>query len=394
MQDPPSALQLGLAGGCAILVGIGLARFAYTPLIPALIQAHWFSPSSAAYLGAANLLGYLFGAVAAHRIAQHWGPRRVLGWSLLLTVISLLACARPWGFAWYAFWRGLAGITGALLMVLAPPAALSRVPARDRPRSAAVIFTGVGLGIILAGTLVPWLAALSLTLTWLALGLLAGVLALVSWPVWRALPDQAAGHSASSAAPIPALAFGLVLTAYALDAVGFVPHTLFWVDYIARELGRGLRSGGHFWMLFGVGAVTGPMVAGILAGRVGFHRGLTLELTLKAAGVALPLLSSSTPVLAVSSLLVGMLVPGVVTMASGRVAELVPLARQQQAWGWMTTAFAMAQAAAGYSMSWAYDQIGSYRPLFAVAAVALAAAVACAVLGRRHAPTTLRPLRN
>ena len=44
------------------LVGIGLARFAYTPLIPALISAGWFSPSQAAYLGAANFAGYLAGA--------------------------------------------------------------------------------------------------------------------------------------------------------------------------------------------------------------------------------------------------------------------------------------------------------------------------------------------
>src|SRR5215207_7251621 len=40
---------------CAILVGIGLARFAYTPLIPALVEAGWFTPAQAAYLGAANL---------------------------------------------------------------------------------------------------------------------------------------------------------------------------------------------------------------------------------------------------------------------------------------------------------------------------------------------------
>jgi hypothetical protein len=49
---------------CAILVGIGLARFAYTPLIPALVEAGWFTPAEAAYLGAANLAGYLAGALA------------------------------------------------------------------------------------------------------------------------------------------------------------------------------------------------------------------------------------------------------------------------------------------------------------------------------------------
>lgn len=392
MDNSPSPLALGLAGGCAILIGIGLARFAYTPLIPALIQAHWFSPGSAAYLGAANLLGYLIGAVGAHRASQRWGTRRLLGLSLLLTVVSLVACARPWGFAWYAFWRGLSGITGALLMVLAAPSALARVPARERPRSAALIFTGIGLGIMLSGTLVPWLAARSVTLAWLALGLLAALLAIASWPVWQALPDHDTGIYPTGEAALPGMAVGLVLVAYALDAVGFVPHTIFWVDYIARELGYGLISGGHFWLLFGIGAAAGPLLAGLVAARIGFYRGLALTLALEAGGVALPLISGSTPMLALSSLLVGALVPGLVTMASGRVIELVPPSRQQQVWGWMTTAFAVAQAATGYGMSWAYDRIGSYRPLFAVAATALAVAAVCAALGRSATPRGIQAI--
>ncbi len=48
-----------LSAFCASLIGIGLARFAYSPLLPALIGAHWFEPATAAYLGAANLAGYL-----------------------------------------------------------------------------------------------------------------------------------------------------------------------------------------------------------------------------------------------------------------------------------------------------------------------------------------------
>ena len=56
------------AGLCASLVGLGLARFAYTPLIPALIAANWFSPADAVYLGAANLAGYLAGALVAREL--------------------------------------------------------------------------------------------------------------------------------------------------------------------------------------------------------------------------------------------------------------------------------------------------------------------------------------
>lgn len=59
-----------LAGFCASLVGIGLARFAYTPLLPAIVDAHWFTAASAAYLGAANLAGYLAGALMARSAAR------------------------------------------------------------------------------------------------------------------------------------------------------------------------------------------------------------------------------------------------------------------------------------------------------------------------------------
>ena len=70
------ALFATLAGLCGSFVAIGLARFAYTPLIPALIQAHWFTSSQAVTLGAANFAGYLLGAglmIAGGCIAWLWG---------------------------------------------------------------------------------------------------------------------------------------------------------------------------------------------------------------------------------------------------------------------------------------------------------------------------------
>lgn len=55
------------AGLCASMIGIGIARFAYTPLIPPLIEAGWFPAESVVYLGAANLAGYLAGALVARQ---------------------------------------------------------------------------------------------------------------------------------------------------------------------------------------------------------------------------------------------------------------------------------------------------------------------------------------
>jgi len=61
----PRPWHRAAAGLSALLLGIGFSRFGFAPLIPALIQAHWFGAADAAYLGAANLMGYLIGAAAA-----------------------------------------------------------------------------------------------------------------------------------------------------------------------------------------------------------------------------------------------------------------------------------------------------------------------------------------
>ncbi len=61
-----------LAGLSGSLVGIGFSRFAYAPLLPAIIAAGWFDAADAAYLGAANLAGYLAGALLAARLARRF----------------------------------------------------------------------------------------------------------------------------------------------------------------------------------------------------------------------------------------------------------------------------------------------------------------------------------
>eukprot|EP01035_Chromulina_nebulosa_P012631 gene12631-16835_t len=61
----PDMWRLALPGFCASFVSIGLARFAYTPLLPAIIANHWFNADAAVYLAAANLAGYLIGVIGA-----------------------------------------------------------------------------------------------------------------------------------------------------------------------------------------------------------------------------------------------------------------------------------------------------------------------------------------
>jgi MFS family permease len=155
-QGGPAWLA-AMAGLCASLVGLGLARFAYTPLIPALIADKWFSPTDAVSLGAANLAGYLAGALAARELGARAGAVRTLRGMMILATLCCFACSAPVSLAWFFAWRFLAGLTGGVIMVLAASTILPHTAPSQRGVVGGVIFAGVGLGVAVSGTLVPLL---------------------------------------------------------------------------------------------------------------------------------------------------------------------------------------------------------------------------------------------
>lgn len=381
----PNVWRDALAGLCALLVGIGFARFGYTPLIPVLVERDWLSAADAAYLGATNLAGYVGGSLLGASLARLIPVVSLTRLAMVLTGLSLLACALPWGFAWFVPWRFLAGFTGGVLMVAAVPLMLARAPASHRGRSNGIVFTGVGIGVIAAGTLVPAFAAYGPVPVWLGMGLLTLVLSALTWRQWAIEPAQAPAMPAASGRSFT-LPVALLLAAYTLDSAGFVPHTVFWADYIARGLGRGVATGGLFWVFFGIGALCGPLLAGFAAERFGFYRSIVGVLAAKAGAVAIPLVSTHPVALGISAIAVGAMTPGISALASGRVAELVGFAAHRQVWGWLTGGFALASASVGYAFSYLFDHTGSYTLLFALGAGGLLTAMLLAAAARQRSP--------
>lgn len=368
-----STWRATLSGLCASLVGIGLARFAYTPLLPAIIRAGWFGAASAAYLGAANLAGYLAGALLAGPAAARVPARMLVRGAMLSASVSFFACAWPAGFAWFFAWRFASGICGGAAMVLVAPTILPHVAPSRRGLVSGAIFMGVGFGIAASGTLVPLLLREGLQQAWLGLGVAALALAAVGWNGW---PAQ--GHAPPKAypklAPNEARPLRALYAVYGLNAFGLVPHMVFLVDFVARGLGQGLDAGAGYWVLFGLGAAVGPLATGHVADRIGFRSTLRLVLLLEAVAVALPGLSHGPAGLIVSSLVVGAFTPGVVPLALGRTHEVLRHhpAAQKSAWSAATTSFAVMQAAGAYGLSFLFVRTGGdYRLLFGLGASAL-----------------------
>jgi len=376
----PSWWSLAWPGICATITGVGFARFSYTAIIPFLVGTGEVTAPEADYLGAANLAGYFVGALAAHRLALRAGNTLGIRGSFALTIAGLAFSAFPGGFWWLLPWRSLVGVTGGVLMVLAPSFLLIQVPQAVRGRAGGVIYAGVGLGAGLGSLIVAPLATHTPVLAWLGLTVGAALAAVISWPRW-------AGGFAPTRASVPrhtstplTLPILLGCLAFAADGAGFIPHSVFWVDFVARELGLGTSLASLTWLLFGLGAVFGPSLAGALGDRIGLSRAYVVVFVIKAIAVALPWQISAVPLLALSALIVGALTPAIPAVFSARLTELVPAHDQSRVWGWATLSFALAQAGGGYGLSFAYEQIGLYRPLYLVGALIEATGAVCSVL--------------
>lgn len=374
-----SVWRLAGAGLAGTLLGVGLGRFAYTPLLPALIGEGWVDAAGGALLGAANLTGYLLGAVVAARAGRLLGPVPVLRSAMLLVALSLLACAWNGGLFWLGAWRFLAGVAGALLIILAAPTLMAHVPAQKKPLVAGIVFSGIGAGVMVSGTVLPWLAGVGAAVAWAGIGLLSLLLTGLAWAQWPPVgPSVPASPPAGLNRSLPLWLFTL---AYATDGAGFLAHTLFLSDFVARGLGQGLAMGGAYWFIFGLGALLGPVLVAWLARAIGFAPALALGLGVKALAVALPLLSTAPLLLGLSAVIVGLLTPGNVALASGVAGQLAGAAGHAEAWGRMTVLYALFQAGGGYALTALFTHMGSHFPLFAACAAILALGAVAALAG-------------
>jgi MFS family permease len=173
-------------------VGLGLGRFAYALLLPAMRADLGWSYAVAGAMNTANAAGYLVGALAAAPIAARVGDKRGFLAGVLLTALSLLATGLATDIAALALLRVVAGAAGALSLVTGGALAASAVNGggRGRPTLAlGVYFGGAGFGMVVSAFAVPALvAAVGWRSGWFALGALGLLGAAAALPALARAP--------------------------------------------------------------------------------------------------------------------------------------------------------------------------------------------------------------
>lgn len=365
---PPSRRFLAgpiLAGLCATLLGVGLQRFAYSPLLPVMVTHHWLTPGAGGALGGVNFAGYLLGALGAGWTARLLGVRRALRGAMWVASACFLLCAYNGGLAWLMVWRTLAGIAGGTLMVVVGPAVHASVAPSEQHRAGGVMFAGVGSGIAIGAAIVPLLLPWGVSATWVALAATGAALSLVSW---RHVPDAEAPPD-PGLPRLPRAAWQLIL-AYSASAVAITPHMLFWPDFVARGLGWGVRAGAWAWLGFGLAAIAGPGLFSALAVRFGTARAFRAGLAAQGLAALLAVAWPSLPGVVLSTVLAGSGAVGTTTLVIPAARDLVGMRAAAAIWRLGTATWGLALTTTGFLLSAILAATGLHWPLYALGAVA------------------------
>ena len=326
----------------ALAVAMGIGRFAFTPILPLMIQEGTVHLAQTAWLSSSNYIGYLVGALSLLKSKRH--PLFVM---LGLTLVALTTwLASLSSFGWLLVLRFLAGVASAWVLVSISAFAINWLKSRQ-VASSGLIYTGVGIGITLTGLICSYFIFQSATATiaaqsslsplssrlWQYLGVIALLATLLVTFLLAKINSQFASIAAAKAHPskasptdpttsiIPAkLKLANVLTAYGLFGFGYILPATF-LPQIAKQWLSG-QSYLLIWPFFGLAAALSVVLSQGLQRRynnvslLGVWR---VSQIIMAIGTLLPALWQSLAGLMLSALMVGGTFM-VVTMAGLQVA--------------------------------------------------------------------------
>lgn len=366
-----TALLVSVAASLMLAVAMGIGRFAFTPLLPMMQKDQGLSLVLGGWLATSNYLGYFLGAYTAAWLRA--APGKIISLSLLATALLTAGMAFTDLPVFWILLRGLAGVASAWVLVFTSAWALQHLAAAEAPGLRGLLFSGVGFGIMLAGSLcmlfLSW--GWSAERSWFALGVTALLLSLLALPVLGAGGSSEAtvtGRARISADPRQVLGTAL---AYGVFGFGYIIPATF-LPAMAKQRLPDSALFGWAWPVFGFAALVSTLLAARLMLRYSNRRVWGVSHVVMGVGVILPVVLQGLVGILLSALCVG---GTFMVITSAGIQEARRLAPQDPSrlMARFTAAFAIGQILGPLCVSLLPKGSGSLTTLLIAAAALLLA---------------------
>ena len=388
----------GLHYGWVILVlatlvafgALGLARFGYSIVLPAMQVDLGMDNTQAGVLAAIHVVGYLIASLLGGVLASRFGPRRVIALGLGLAGFSMILTGLADGTTAVGFWRGLAGVGSGMANIPVYGVVSAWFSARRRGLATGIAVSGSSIALIALGPLVPYLlddfGRTGWRICWYLFGCftlalaVAGAFLLRNSPADKGLKPIAAENNETAVEEYTnkdldwsqvyrsttAWHLGVVYIAFGFS---YIIYVTFFFKMLVAEGGYTTIGAGRLFMLMGWCSLLCGLIWGGLSDVVGRRYALLSVYLVQAAAYALVSLWPSNAVFIVSSVMFGITawsIPGIMAAACG---DLFGYRLAPAALGFITVFFGVGQAISPGIAGAMADAAGSFSSAFLLAAI-------------------------
>ena len=332
------------AGILSLILMLGIARFAYTPLLPLMQQQAGLGIAEGGWLAAINYMGYLSGAIIASRINDLILKDHLYRLGLIVAVVTTIGMGLTENLWLWASLRFFAGLSSAAGLLLGSGLILHWLIRNDHRSELGIHFGGVGLGIACCSLIV---ALMTDYLDWRQQWFLLTALGIaILFPAWRWLPrpdisNVTHGGQPMTDRPPSRLFLRLFMAAYFCAGVGYVINATFIVA-IVNQL-PGLAGKGYWtFLVLGLAAAPACIVWDFIARRVGDFNALLAAFLLQIVSIILPIIEANLFFAMAGAVLFGGTFIGIVSLVLTIAGRYYPT-RPAKMMGKMTISYGVAQ---------------------------------------------------
>ncbi|MFT3801578.1 MAG: YbfB/YjiJ family MFS transporter [Burkholderiaceae bacterium] len=379
---------LGLSVGAAL--ALGLSRFAYALLLPAMRADLGWTYAEAGSLNTANGAGYILGALVAAWTARRWGAARAFLASFAVSAGVLLLMAVTARLSVLFALRTIGGASTAITFILGAGLAAAICPAQDPRRRGTLVglyVAGVSLGLLAAGVTIPLMLQDDAQL-WPRGWLMLGLLGIAGWPAARWAARRVREPTSGNRVMLDHAAWRQLaptFAGYGLFGAGYIGYMTFIIALLQTQGGSSAQTIG-FWLVLGSVSAVSTFLWGRVLGGYRDGRGAALVFAVSMLGTLPVQLSSGPAAMFASAVLFGG------SFLAGPAAATIIAQRQLPAASWtaaislLTVSFALGQTVSPLIAGAISDATGSLAAGFWVSPVLLGAAAFANLLQRppRH----------
>lgn len=358
-----------LAGILSLIVGVGVARFVFTSLLPSMLD-DFLNVTFAGFLASMNYVGYLSGSIFAIFIKDINTKVLFFRIGLVLCVITTFILGVTTIEWLWLLSRIIAGFAAAMALVVGSAIVMSRLQMENKTKAMGIHFSGIGFSILVCDLIMrsvfefngSWQDA------WIALslfGFVASVYCIYILQFDKNIQQNAIKHKFDKSLFSPFII--LLILAYFTEGVGMVVQGTFLPDIINSL--DGLEGyGGLTWTIVGLAGIPSCIIWMNLANKYGSVNIIRITLLLQVIGILIPVFSNNIYLNLFSGVLYGGTFVALVALfmnLGGKLAGKNPVILM----GAITTAYGIGQVVAPLYSVKLIDIFGNYNMALIITAI-------------------------